>query len=177
MGAASLGVTLYTQTQVLTGFIYQSHEERLSDLLNNVSFSRPESSSFLELGQVTIAHTDGHQERLATTYINKATIQLVVVPDGDSARGIGAKVGPKPYPFVEKSSVPVRLHLPTYALAGSMHCASGERVRDLLEGKAMFLPLTSAKIRLLTNDHWWQAPFVAVNRAQISSLQEDSANN
>ena len=174
MDAERLAVTLYLQTEVLIGSIYRPHEQRLLDLLNGAIISRPENSGmFLNLSDVTISHTDGKKERLPTAYINKATIQLAATPDGDSARGIGAKVGPKPYPFVQKSSVPVRLQMPAYALIGSMHRASGQRLWNVLEEKLMFLPLTDVKIRPITNGIWWTALFVAVNREQILSLQEE----
>ena len=174
MDAEQLVVTLYMQTQVLIGSIYQPREQRLLDLLNGVLLSPSENSGvFLKLSDLTISHADGKKERLETTYINKATIQLAVTPDGDSARGIGAKVGPKSYPFVPKSPVRVNLRMPTYTLIGSMHHAGGQRIQDILDERLMFLPLTNAKIHPITNGTWWAAPFVAVNREQILTLQEE----
>jgi len=81
MTEAQLGVTLYMETQVLTGFIYH-HERRLSDILNSVS-------RFVELSYVSIQYTDGQEEKLPTAYINKATIQVAATIDGDLAKGIG----------------------------------------------------------------------------------------
>ena len=53
-------VTLYTEMQVLTGFIHQAREQRLLDLLNGTSLSTPETSgTFLELSVVTISHPKG----------------------------------------------------------------------------------------------------------------------
>lgn len=174
MSGEKLSVTLYMETQVFTGFIHQLREERLLDFLNGASLSTPETSgTFLGLSDVTISHTNGKKEKLPTTYVNKATIQLAATPDGNSARGIGAKVGSKPYPFVPKSPVWVSLRMPAYALIGSMHCASGQEVRHLLGGKLMFLPVTDAKIRPITNGIWWTAPFVAVNKEQIVSLRQE----
>ena len=174
MDAEPLAVTLYMQTQVLIGFILQPHEQRLLDLLNGALPSPPESSgTFLKLSDVTISHAYDKKEKLPTAYINKATIQLAAAPDGNMARGIGAKVGPKPYPFVPKSPVRVSLRMPAYALIGSMHCTRGQRTWQVLEENQMFLPLTDAKIRPLTNGIWWTALFVAVNREQILSLQEE----
>lgn len=64
-GAAWLRVELYMQTQVLSGFIYQPHQERLFDLLNGVWVRQPESRGrFLELSEVTIHYVDGKTERL-----------------------------------------------------------------------------------------------------------------
>jgi hypothetical protein len=174
MSEERLSLTVYQETQVLIGFINQPHEQRLLDLLNSTSLGAPETSStFLELSDVTIFHTDGKKEKLPTAYINKATIQLAATPDVNSARGIGAKAGPKSYPFVPKSPVGISLQVPAYVLVGSMHCAIGEVVRNLLGGKLTFLPVTDAKIRPITNGLWWTAPFVAVNKEQIVSLRQE----
>lgn len=171
---AWLAVKLYMQTQVLSGFFYHPYEERLLDLLNGISVRRPEGQGrFLELSDVTIEYTDGEKERLPAAYINKAIIQLATTPDGDSARGIGAKVGPKPYPFVEKSPVPVRLRTPAYTVTGSMHRASNQRAWHVLEERPMFLPLTTVEIRTLANVIVAKVPFVAANRDQILSLEEE----
>jgi hypothetical protein len=174
MDAERLAVTLYMQTQVLTGAVLQPHEQRLSDLLNGALPGPAENSgTFLKLSDVTISHADGRKERLPATYVNKATIQMAATPEADAARGIGAKFGPKPYPFVPKSPVRVSLRMPAYALIGSMHRAGGQGIWNVIEEKLMFLPLTNARIRPTTNGIWWTALFVAVNREQILSLQEE----
>lgn len=172
MAEMKLAVTLYTQTQTLIGFIYHK-EERLSDLLNGVSFRRENRGSrFLELHNLTIHHSDGREERLATTYIKKATIQLAATIDGDLAKGIGGKVGAKPYPFVEKLPVPVRVQMPAYVLLGNMHCARREMIWHTLEEKPMFLSLTHVSICRSDDSHWWKLSFAAVNIEQILSLSE-----
>jgi len=174
MDAAWLGVAFYTETQVLTGFIYQPYEERLLDILNGISVRRRESRGrFLELTKVTIDYLNGKKETLPTAYINKASIQLAATLDGDLARGIGGRVGAKPYPFVQKSPVVVRLRIPAYALTGSMYRVGGQSVWHVLEEKVTFLPLTNVKIRPVANGIWWTAAFAAVNREQILSLQEE----
>ena len=117
-----------------------------------------------------------YEESLATSYINKATIQVAATIDGDLARGIGGRVGAKPYPFVEKLPVPVRVRMPAYIIIGNMHCASKQMAWHTLEGKLMFLPLTNVRIRAYTNGIWWTAPFAAVNREQILSVQEWAVN-
>jgi hypothetical protein len=171
---AWMPVKLYSQTQVLSGFIYLPSEERFLDLLNGVSVRRPGNRGrFLELSEVTIQRTDGKEEKLPHLYINKVTVHLAATSDADSGRGIGAKVGVKPYPFAPKSPVPVRLHTPTYAVNGSMHRTRYQRVRHVLEERLTFLPLTNVEIRALTNGIQAKAPFVAVNREQILSLQEE----
>ncbi len=174
--ASWLAVTLCMQTQVSSGFIYLPFEERLSDLLNGVLGRQPESRGrFLTLSDVTVYKADGKQEKLPTAYINKASIYLAATWDSNSGRGIGAKVGPKPYPFVQKSPMPVRLDLTGYSLTGSMHCASGERAQHVLEGGLRFMPLTGVEVRPLANGLWSNVPFVAVNKEQVLSLQEEGS--
>jgi excisionase family DNA binding protein len=168
MDAAWLPVTLYLQTEVLTGVIRHSHEERLLDLLNSVFVRRPESrGKFLSLRNVTIEHTGDKEERLPTAYVNKSAIQVAAITDGDLARGVGARAGPKPYPFIRKSPSPVVLRTPNYELVGDMHLFGGQAVWHLFEEKLMFLPLTNVKISALGNGVRWSVGFVAVNREQI----------
>lgn len=172
-----LAVKLYLQTQVLSGFIYCPYEERLLDLLSGVSVRRLESRGrFLELSDVTIYHADGKEERLPTAYINKATIRLAATLDADSGRGLGTKVGPKHYPFVEKIPVPVRLQTPAYAVTGNMHRASYQRVWHVLEETPTFLPLTNVEMHALGSSISSKVPFVAVNKEQILSLQEEGTS-
>jgi len=176
MDAAQFAVTLYIDAEVLIGFIRRPYEERLLDILNGILAGRPEDSSrFLEVIDITIRHPDGGRERLPVAYINKSTIQLTAVSDGDLARGIGGKVGYRYPPFVQKSPMVVRLCMPAYVLIGSMHCARGQRIWHVLQEKAMFLPVTNARIRAAANGIWWAAPFVAVNREQVLSLQEEDS--
>ena len=174
MDAAWLPVTLYLQTDVLTGVIRQSHEERLLDLLNSVFVKRPESRGrFLSLRNVTIEHTGGKEERLPTAYVNKTTIQLAAITDGDLARGAGARADPKPYPFKRKSPLPVVVRTPNYELAGDIHLFGGQAVWRLFEEKLMFLPLTNVKISALGNGLRWAVGFAAVNREQVLLLQQE----
>jgi hypothetical protein len=174
MDAAWLPVTLYLQTDVLTGVIRQSHEERLLDLLNSVFVRRPESrGKFLSLRDVTIEHTGGKEEKLPTAYVNKTAIQLAAITDGDLARGIGARAGPKPYPFMRKSPLPVVVRTPSYVLVGDMHRLGGQTVWHLFEEKLVFLPLTNVKISAPGNGIRWAVGFAAVNREQILLLQQE----
>jgi len=165
-------VFVYLDAQTITGNISLPRGKRLSDLLNSSVVGQPENSTmFLELTDVTISHADGTKEKAQTSFVNKANIQLLTMLDEDLARGIGAKDGPKQYPYVHKSPVRARMHMPTLELTGNIHCASGQRVPQLLEEEFMFLPLTDARIRVSKGGNWWGAAFVVVNRRQIFSLQ------
>ena len=172
--AVWLAVTLCMQTHMLSGFIYLHSDERLLDLLNGISVRRLESrGKFLALSDVTVHKADSEGEKLPAAYINKAAIYIAATWHSDLGRGLGAQTGQKPYPFVEKLPVPVRLHLSAFSLTGSMHCASRQRAWHVLEEQQTFLPLTDVEVRPLANDMWSNVPFVAVNREQILSLQEE----
>ena len=69
----------------------------------------------------------------------------------------------------KKSPVPVVLELPTYTLNGSLHCADGQCLKDLLNQNLAFLPLTDVTISPHTNGTKWQGPFVVVNKEQVLS--------
>lgn len=172
MAEAALVVTLYIGTQVWTGYIYRYYEGRLLDLLNGVSKQPEKRGRFLALNDVTIQSADGKKERLPTAYINKATIELAATSEGDLARGLGAKEGYKPYPFVQKVSVPVELRTPAYAVIGNMHCTGWDELWRVFEERQTFLAVTDVSICALVNDVWRQVPFVAVNREQILFLKK-----
>jgi hypothetical protein len=173
---ASQIIKLYMQTQTVIGSISYAPtpEARLIDALNGVTDRGPEKKGrFLELSDVTIQHTDGSKEKLKTSYINKSTIQLAVTLGGaDSGRGIGAHDGPKLYPFVEKTPLPVRIETNDYVIIGNMYHIRYQKVWIVLEDTVPFLPVTHAQIVTLSNNTTEMVPFVAVNKEHILSLQE-----
>jgi len=170
-----LGIKLYLQTQVLSGFIYNPSKERLLDILSGISVKRPESrAKFLELTNVTVQHADGKEESLPSAYVNKAAIELATPLDAHSGRGLGAQVGPKSYPFVEKLVVPVRLRTSGYAITSSLHRAPYQRAWHVLDEKPTFLPITSVEVVALASGDQWKAPFVAVNKEQILFMREEA---
>ena len=170
-------VCVHLDSQTITGNILLPRGKRLSDLLNGSIVGQTEHNTvFLELTDVVISHTDGTEEKAQTSFINKATIQLLTTLDEDLARGAGAKDSPKQYPYEHKSPLRARMRMPSYELRGNVHCADGQRAPHLLEDRFMFLPLTDAKIRVSKGDDWWGATFVAVNRRQILSLQYEESS-
>lgn len=169
-----LPVAVYLDAQVLTGTVSLPRGKRLSDFLNSGIAGQP-TSNFLELSEVTISHVDGRKEKAQTAYVNKTGIQLLATLEKDTSRGIGATDGPKPYPFVQKSPSRARMRMPNYELTGSLHCAGGQELQQLLEENMMFLPLTEARIRATDGQLSWNAAFVAVNRGQIHSLRSEEA--
>ncbi len=170
-------IKLYMQTEVLIGNISYAPtpEARLLDALNGVTDRGPvKRGRFLELSDVTTQHADGTKERLKTSYINKSTVQLAVsIGDGDSGRGLGAHDGPKSYPFVEKTQLPVRIETRDYIVTGNMYHIRYQKVWVVLEDAPTFLPITHAQIFNISNGAIETIPFVAVNKEHILSLQEE----
>ena len=176
---ASQIIKLYMQTQVVIGSISYAPtpEARLIDALNGVTDKGPvKKGRFLELTDVTNQHTDGSKEQLKISYINKSTIQLAVtLGDADSGRGIGAHDGPKLYPFVEKTPLPVHVKTSNYVIIGNMYHIRYQKVWIVLEDTALFLPITHAQVVTLSNGTIEMVPFVAVNKEHILSLQEENS--
>ena len=176
--AASQLIKLYMQTQVLVGNIYYAPtpEARLLDALNGLSDVGPiKRGKFLELKDVSIEHADGRKEKLKVSYINKATVQLAVtLGDADSGRGLGGQSGPKAYPYIEKTAIPVRIETQDYIVVGNMYRVNYQRIWHVLEDSMIFLPITHAQIYTIANDTRERIPFVAVNKEHIRALQEEN---
>jgi len=167
-------VMLFMQTEVLSGSIFISTPEgRLLDELNGRIATGPENrDQFLGLSRVVIQHMDGRQEKTPVVHINKDTIQMAATTSADSCRGIGAKPGPKPYPFTEKIPVPVKIEMPGYEISGNMYRVSHQKVEHVLKERTTFVPVTDAEVRALANGKRWDVPFLAVNKDQILCLHE-----
>ena len=178
--AASQLIKLYLQKQVLIGNIYYAPtpEARLLDALNGLSDLGPvKRGQFLELTDVTVEHSDGRKEKLRVSYINKATVELAVtLGDADSGRGLGAEDGPKAYPFVQKSPVPVRIETTNYLINGNMYRVAYQKIWHILEDTLIFLPITHARISRLAQDESENISFIAVNKEHILSLQEEETS-
>jgi len=174
MYTQNVGVAVYMDTDILIGSVSLPSSRRLSDFLNCELIGQSKTSNkFLKLTDVTICHADGTKERTETVYINRDTIPMLRTLENDSARGVGAKDGPKRYPFVHKSPVRARLRTARYELSCYVHCASGQEVSHLLAQELTFLPCTDARIREVSGDERRRAGFVAINRRQICSFQQE----
>ena len=172
MCADRIPVSVYLDTEVLTGYVFLLPGKRLLDLLNSAVTAQPEKKdTFFELTDVTIFRGANTKERMETLRVNKSNIHLLTTSDNELSRGVGAKNGPRPYPFVQKSPVKVKMHLPTCQLIGTLHYGAGQRVQQLIEGNLMFLPITDARIYLANRSSWLSALFTAVNRKQILFVQ------
>ena len=167
-------ITFYIQGQTCSGNIDLHDEERLLDFLNSRSDTSPEDNDgFLRISEMTMTLIDKSKDRIPEASIKKSAIKLLAIQEEDLARGLGAKPGPKSYPFVEKSPIPVKLHLQDCSIIGNMHCIASQDAYDLLEEPLSFIPITQARILTPDLSSWWKAPFVAVNRNQITIFSKE----
>ena len=175
---ASQLIKLYMQSQIIVGNIYYAPtpEARLLDALNGLADRGPvKRGRFIELNDVTIQHEDGKIEKLKTSYINKATVQMAItLGDANAGRGLGGQEGPKSYPFIEKSPILVHIETPDYVVIGNIYRIGHQKVWSILEETMTFLPLTQAVVYAINNGAREMVPFVAVNKDHIQSLQEEN---
>jgi len=170
----------YALTHLCVGYIYCLEGRRLLDHLNDVFPSTlPEEKAFLSIKEVEMYSLKGAPEKAGAerktaqfACLNKANILFVREFEDRQTRGIGGKAGCKGYPYVLKSSVPVKLHLPFYVLTGHMHCAKEERVSDVLNLALRFLPLTNVEICPSVGGCESGISFVAVNKHQIILVED-----
>jgi len=174
---ASQLIKLYMQEHILIGSIHYAPtpEARLLDALNGLADIEPmKRGRFLELTGVNIQHVGGREEKLQVAYINKSTIHLSgTLTDANAGRGIGSQAGPKSYPFVEKSPIPIRLETQSYIVTGNMYHVDQQKIRNVLEDIQIFLPITHAQVYTIATGTREKLPFVAVNKEHILALEEE----
>lgn len=176
---ASQLIKLYMQEQIIIGFLSYAPtpEARLLDALNGgPDLSPMKRGKFLELSRVTMRHQNGQEDELQVAYINKSAIHLsATLGDANTGRGVGAQIGPKSYPYVEKLPVSVRLETQSYIVTGNMYHVGQQKIFSVLEDSQMFLPVTHAQVFTIATSIRERLPFVAVNKEHILSLKEENA--
>lgn len=165
-------VLFYIHSSKSQGYIYCPSALRLLDILNTTRYTPSDSDGpFLKFIDVS---DKKHGNEQYASYINKTTVELIALTNGDLARGCGAKGGLRPYPFVQKATVPVLLELRDYTLAGNLHCLAGQELSDILNQDTMFFPVTDATIVSHHNGGNVSCPFVAVRRDEVISSRARS---
>lgn len=169
-------VTLYTEKGVLNGFVHHLEGERLSDLLNQMSNDRNKQDSLsLEFGSRNTRTKEGKDEAPPTTTVKKTSIHLLTLSDYNAGRGAGAKGGPRNYPFIAKTRIPVELKTAEYNLLGYLYCYPGQTPEDLLKETSDFLSLTDVSIYLPKERFSYSIPYAAVNKGRILGIAQEPA--
>ena len=170
----------YALTHICIGYVFCLEGRRLLDHLNDVfPTTMPEEKDFLSIKEVEMYSLRGASEAVEEekktvqfACLNKANILFVREFEDGQTRGISSKPGYKRYPYVPKSYIAVRLHLPFYILTGHMHCARGERISDVMNLPLRFLPLTNVEICPSVGSSESEVSFLAVNKRQITLLED-----
>jgi len=126
-----------------------------------------------------VSNQDGNDAMLPLAYINKANILFIREVEGGQTSGLGGATGHKLYPFVPKLSVAAKVYIPFYILNGLIHFPKGRSIVDALNSPAGFPPpFTDAEIYQLADCSELTASFIAINKAQILSIEvsEGSVN-
>ncbi len=163
-------VQVYTAGYTCTGRLYCAPLRRLLDVLNDAN------EEFLSLCEAEVRSLDGKETAVPSVYVNKAsTLFVKEIGEGES-RGLGSRAGHKPYPFVGKVGKEVRINMPFYTLSGQVHCAGSQRLKDVLNSTTRFLALTNVNIGRLSGTGEAGVSFLAVNKGQILSLEDQQGN-
>ena len=158
---------------IINGFTQINEDERFLDVLNGIKRRTGGSSRTLEMIDVEIRGPDGREESIPTSYINKPAICLAATWEENGGRGVFTKRMDKEYPYVKKLEVPVHVQASLFSLTGNMHLGPGQMASHLLEEQVEFLPMTKVMVQPLISKLWSNIAFVAVNRQQIISLEQD----
>jgi hypothetical protein len=164
-----LSVEIYTQSKVFNGQVACPIGYRLLDLFNNDEPAEGNiAEDFIEL--VNASNTISYHDQLKE-YIRKSSIHLIAVMDSEQGRGLGSQNSLKSYPFIGKSPRQVNIEMQYYAINGTAYICEGQTMKELINERNLFLPLTSVTIG--QGSHFYgNRPFCIINKKQIISLSE-----
>lgn len=168
----TFNVELYTQSEVLRGHIACPIGFRLLDLFNDQGpIEENSTSEFIELVNTANDTKWVSFKEAPKEYIRKTSLYLVAVPDAEAARGLGAKDSVKTYPFVAKLPKAVSIDMMFYSIVGTAYLPEGQTLRELLNIRTQFLPLTGVTI---TRNHQLSVPrpFCILNKQLVVSIKE-----
>ncbi len=103
--------------------------------------------------------------------INKSKILFLREADDCGDAGAAGMKSHNAYPFVEKLSSLCRVKSMSYTLVGEVHHLKGQSINDILNSGSHFLPMTGVKIYSQKEAVIPKAGFIAVNKDQISYVE------
>jgi hypothetical protein len=168
----TLNVEFYTQSDVLNGQISCPFGFRLLDLFNNANLTDENSTGeFIELVDVANYITGIPYLEEPKEYIRKTSIHLIAVTDAEIGRGVGARNGLKTYPYICKLPRMVNIEMQYYSLMGTAYLRQGQTMRELLNERMQFFPLTD--VTIARDGHLYGTrPFSILNKDQVISIRE-----
>jgi hypothetical protein len=164
-----LNIEIYTQSRVFNGHVNCPIGYRLLDLFNSgdpVEGDTPEDFVELVNASSTISYQDQPKE-----YVRKSSIHLISVMDAEQGRGLGSQNSLKTYPYIGKTTKLVNIEMQYYSINGTAYICQGQTMKDLINERSLFLPLTSVTIG--RERHFYgNRPFCIINKQLIVSLTE-----
>jgi hypothetical protein len=77
--------------------------------------------------------------------------------------------------IISKIAIPVTMQTTNQLIKGFVHVRHGERIKDELDRDELFLAVTNASVIEPDSKVQFEAPFIAVRRAQIIWIMPDDA--
>ena len=169
MDTQEISVTVYMESQIISGSISLQEHVRLSDYMNS-------TATFLRITDGVIYYpkeekTVLNKKKTASKeiYINREAIQMITTIDSNTAKGVCANTKSY-YPYVEKTPSKVIINTSNLEIEGSVYLSSKEGIDQLLEKGRTFLPCTKVKMHDFHKDRLIDAGFLAINKKQIQSM-------
>jgi len=168
----SIPVEVAMQSEIKAGYISCPLYTRLLDLFNGETDS---NTDFFELASSANNETTDTKIDNSRFYFRKSAIDFIAVNEANAARGIGSNQNWKAYPFLPKYPAHVTLHLKNFVITGTLHLSEMQTVKELLNEKITFLPITEATI---SHDYKLVGtrPFVIVNKELILISREEKSS-
>jgi hypothetical protein len=164
-------VTVCTGDCLFVGMIQCVVNQRLIDAINEgVPYgASARSVKFLPLIDTEVMVCDGEKKKLQNVYIAKGNIIFIARSEHEAKEKVLTT-----YPYRKKVSLRVKIFALPYTINGSVHVDTWGQLPDAIESDEMFFPLTDAEVVPALPGGHSHFDFMAVNRAKISYLCEES---
>jgi hypothetical protein len=164
-------IQVFTDDAIFNGYICCHSGMRLLDVLNGGVGSLCSDSKFVCISRCEKDTQDINELRKNAVYINKS--KILFLKEDENLNDIEPNKAKRQtaYPYVEKISALYRVKSMTYNLEGYVHHLKGQNVNDILNSGSRFLPMTDVKINTENGCITSRADFIAVNKEQISFLE------
>jgi hypothetical protein len=173
--AETIKVEFYIQSGVLKGQLACPLGFRLLDLFNNTEMVDDTSpGEFIEFVNGANFKKGESYFKAPKEYIRRTSVHLVAVPDAETGRGLGSRNSLKTYPFICKLPRLVKIEMQHYSLLGTAYLREEQTMRELLNEKTQFLPLTDVMITHEGNLEG-SRPFSIINKQWVISIKEQAS--
>jgi hypothetical protein len=164
-------IQVFTNDTTFNGYICCHGNLRLLDVINGGVGSLCSDSKFVCVSRCEKDIYDINELLNNIAYINKSKILFLKEDESVNVTAINKSKRQNAYPYVEKMATLCRVKSMAYNLEGYVHHLKGQGINDILNCGSHFLPMTDVKINTIQEDMATRAGFIAVNKDQISFLE------